>query len=98
MTKFVDEAKSHLRQDIFEALRGKPKISEMPSWAARLDGEFIEKSQAVYELILDSGIDDPDRVAQMAISDFDEAEKNQMIWADRMMDAWDRLAKAQSFP
>ena len=98
MPKFVDEAKRHLSQDIFEALRGKPKISEMPSWVARLDGEFIEKSQAVYELILGSDIDDPDRVAQMALSDFNDAEKNQKIWADRMMEAYDRLAKARSFP
>ena len=103
MPKFVDEAKRHLSQDIFEALRGKPKIAEMPSWAVKLDREFIEKSQAVYELILGSDIDDPDRVAQMALS-FNEAEENQKIWADRMMDwadrmmeAYDRLAKARSF-
>jgi hypothetical protein len=97
MPKFVAEAKRHLSQDIFEALRGKSKISEMPSWATRLDGEFIEKSQAVYELILSSDIDDPDRVAQMAMSDFSEAEKNQEIWADKMMDCWERFAKAQNF-
>jgi len=97
MPKFVAEAKRHLSQDIFEALRGKPKISETPSWATRLDGEFIEKSQAVYELILSSDIDDPDRVAQMAISDFSEAEKNQKIWADKMMESYDRLAKARNF-
>ena len=97
MPKFVDEAKSHLRQDIFEALRGKPKIVEMPSWAVKLDGEFLEKSQAVYELILSRDIDDPDRVVQMAISDFHEAEEKAGFWADRMMDAFERLTKAQSF-
>ena len=96
MPKFVDEAKGHLSQDIFEALRGKQKIAEMPSWAVKLDREFIEKSQAVYELILGSDILDPDRVAQIALS-FDEAEKNQKIWADRMMEAYDRHVKAHGF-
>ena len=97
MPKFVDEAKEHLSQDIFDALIRKLKISKMPSWAVKLDGDFIEKSQAVYDLIFSTENDDPVRVAEMALSDWKDAEENQKIWADRMMEAIDRHSKLHGF-
>lgn len=97
MPKFVAEVKKHLLQDIFDALRGKLKISEKPNWVAKLDGDFMVKSQAVYELIFSGENDDPARVVDMALSDFKEADENHKVWVDRMVEAHARLVKAGRF-